>query len=65
MSQKIDIMQDVNLDALFEATADAVEEAIYNAMCMADDIKGPLGREVFALDLETLKSLMDKHYSSV
>lgn len=58
-------MQDVNLDALFEATADAVEEAIYNAMCMADDIKGPLGREVFALDLETLKSLMDKHYSSV
>jgi len=65
VSQKIDIMQDVNLDALFEATADAVEEAIYNAMCMADDIKGPLGREVFALDLETLKSLMDKHYSSV
>ena len=65
MSQKIDIMQDVNLDALFEATADATEEAIYNAICMAEDMKGPLGREVYALDLENLKSLMNKYYSPV
>lgn len=65
MSQNIDIMQDTNLDALFEATADATEEAIYNALCMAEDMKGPIGREVFALDLENLKSMMDKHYSPV
>jgi len=58
-------MQDANLDALFEATADAVEEAIYNALCMAEDMKGPVGREVYALDLENLKSLMKKHYSPV
>jgi D-aminopeptidase len=38
-----------------------VEEAIYNVLCMAEDTKGPLGREVKAMDLERLKVVMEKY----
>ena len=59
--QKIDVLEDNNLNSLFEAAADATEEAIYNALCMADDMRGPLGRQVKALDLEWLKRFMAKN----
>ena len=42
---------------LFEAAADVVEESICNAVCMAGTIKGPQGRIVEAIDLDTLRSL--------
>jgi len=58
-------MEDVNLNALFEATADATEEAIYNVLTMAEDMKGPQGMEVYALNLEMLKRTMDKYYVEV
>jgi D-aminopeptidase len=59
--QKIDLLEDVNIDSLFEAAADATEEAIYNVLCMAEDQRGPVGREVKALDLEKLRRLMAKY----
>ena len=59
--QKIHVLEDENINSLFEAAADATEEAIYNALCMADDMKGPVGREVKALDLEKLRILMAKY----
>jgi D-aminopeptidase len=59
--QKIDVLEDENINPLFEAAADATEEAIYNALCIAEDMKGPVGREVKALDLEKLKILMAKY----
>ena len=59
--QGVDILVDETIDALFECAADAVEEAIYNVLCMAEDTKGPLGREVKAIDLERLKVVMEKY----
>jgi D-aminopeptidase len=59
--QTIEVIQDVTINALFEAAADATEEAIYNTLCMAEDMTGPLGREVKALDLERLQRMMAKY----
>jgi D-aminopeptidase len=61
VAQGVDILVDETIDALFECAADAVEEAIYNVLCMAEDTKGPLGREVKAMDLERLKVVMEKY----
>lgn len=59
--QSIDVLVDDTINALFECAADATEEAIYNVLCMAEDTKGPLGREIKAMDLERLKSVMEKY----
>lgn len=60
-TQMVPLVEDQSLNALFEAAADSVEEAIYNAVFMAEDTKGPLGREVKAIDLEKVKSFMEKY----
>lgn len=52
VSKRIDVMEDTSIGALFEAAADAVEEAIYNALCMAETMVGLAGKKVEALDLE-------------
>jgi D-aminopeptidase len=59
--QSIDILVDDTINALFECAADATEEAIYNVLCMAEDVTGPLGREVKAIDLDRLKSVMENY----
>ena len=60
VAQQIPVIEDVSINALFEATADVVEEAIYNALCMAQDMTGPSG-EVKALDLERVRAMMEKY----
>ena len=59
--QSVDVVHDVTINGLFECAVDATEEAIYNVLCMAEDTKGPLGREVKAMDLDRLKAVMEKH----
>lgn len=59
--QSVDVLVDDTINALFECAADATEEAIYNVLCMAEDTRGPLGREIKAMDLERLKSVMEKY----
>lgn len=61
ISQTMDLVQDQAMNPLFEAAADCVEEAIYNAVCMAQDTKGPLGVEMKAIDQELVKQLMTKY----
>jgi D-aminopeptidase len=56
----IDMIDDRTIDALFEASADAVEESILNAVCMAETLTGN-GSTVEALDLEKVKQLMEKY----
>ncbi|KAB8349506.1 hypothetical protein FH972_023532 [Carpinus fangiana] len=56
-----DTVADHEIDSLFAATADAVEESIYNAICMAQTTTGPLGRKVEAVDLEALKEAVEAH----
>lgn len=57
---KIHVVEDQTINALLEASADVVEEAILNAVFMADSMKGN-GNEVEALDLERVKELMRKY----
>ncbi len=63
--QSTQLLEENTINALFEAVADSVEEAIYNVLCMAEDQIGPLGRETKALPLDTLRRLMDKYYVDV
>jgi D-aminopeptidase len=43
---------------LFEATAEATEEAIVNALCMATTMTGVAGRTTYALPLDRLREVM-------
>lgn len=52
-------LYDDDLSPFFEATADAVEEAIYNALCMAETMTGPNGERVEAIDLEKVKAWVE------
>lgn len=54
-------IDDQSINGLFEAAADATEEAIYNAICMAKTTVGHKGKTVDAIDLEQLKGIMEKY----
>lgn len=63
-SHMIETVDDQTINALFEATADATEEAIYNTLCMAETLTGNRGHRIEALPLDKLRDIMDKyHYS--
>ncbi|KPM36169.1 hypothetical protein AK830_g10393 [Neonectria ditissima] len=57
----IDYVDDQTINGLFEAVADATEEAIYNALCMAETMTGNMGRTVEALPLDKVKEIMAKY----
>ncbi len=50
-----------HLDPFFEATAEAVEEAILNALCAAETMTGYRGHKVYALPLDELQDVMKKY----
>lgn len=50
-----------DLDSLFSAVAECVEEAIYNALCCAETVEGQKGRRIEAIDLEWLKKMLKKN----
>ncbi|MBK9712484.1 MAG: P1 family peptidase [Kouleothrix sp.] len=52
------------IDPLFVATADAVEEAILNALCAAETMTGYRGRTVHALPLDELQRVMARYRPS-
>ncbi|ROW03650.1 hypothetical protein VPNG_07159 [Cytospora leucostoma] len=52
---------DQSINGLFEAAADATEEAIYNAICMAETTVGHQGQKVDAIDLDQLKGILEKY----
>ncbi len=56
----IDMIDDQTINALFEASADAVEEAILNAVFMAQSMEGN-GNRIDALNLDKVKKLMNKY----
>jgi len=49
------------MDDLFVATADAVEESILNALCAAETITGYKGRTVYAVPLDELQRVMARY----
>lgn len=54
-------MDDSWLNEMFEAAADAIEEAIYNALCLAETMVGGQGHRIEALPLERVKLIMEKY----
>jgi D-aminopeptidase len=50
----VKMLPHVQMNELFEAAAEAVEEAILNALCMAQTMTGLRGRTVHALPLDEL-----------
>lgn len=57
----IDVLDDTTINAMFNATAEAVEESILNALCMAETMTGFQGRTIEALDLGKLQDVMSKY----
>ncbi|KAF7533600.1 hypothetical protein G7054_g6969 [Neopestalotiopsis clavispora] len=57
----MEIIDDTSINGLIEAAADATEEAIYNALCMAEDFTGFQDRKVEALPLGRLQQIMEKY----
>ncbi len=54
-----------NLADLFEAVADATQEAIVNALCMATTTVGIAGRTSHAIPLDRLQDVMRKYHRLV
>ncbi len=57
----VEVTDDQSINALFEAAADATEEAIYNALCMAETMTGFKDSKIEALPLEKLKEIMARY----
>ncbi|TPX07108.1 uncharacterized protein E0L32_011003 [Thyridium curvatum] len=57
----VDVVEDSTMNGLFEAAADATEEAIYNVLCMAETLTGLAGHTIEALPLDKLREIMDKY----
>lgn len=55
-----DLVDDASINGLFEAAAEATEEAIYNAVCMAETMVGNQGNKIEALPLERVREIMEK-----
>src|SRR5512138_2833592 len=58
MVYRMKILLDQRLDPLYEATIEATEEAILNALCMARDMDGANGNVSSALPLEDVRELV-------
>lgn len=57
----VEVTDDHTINALFEAAADATEEAIYNALCGAETMVGNKGHVVEALPLDRVKDIMGRY----
>ncbi len=60
MTHKIDVLLDRAIGPLYEAVIEATEEAILNALCLAEDMTGQSGNFAPALPLERVVELMGK-----
>ena len=61
MTHKIEILLDRAIGPLYEAVIEATEEAIVNALCMADDMTGQGGNFAPALPLDRVAEIMAKY----
>ena len=61
--EQINVVPPVAMNGLFHGVADAVEEAIGNALCAAQTMVGYNGRTATAMPLDLVTTLMRKAYS--
>ncbi|KAF4976718.1 hypothetical protein FZEAL_6654 [Fusarium zealandicum] len=57
----LQFVDDQSINGLLEAAADATQEAIYNALCMAETMTGYMDRTVDALPLDRVQEIMAKY----
>ncbi|KAI4146739.1 MAG: hypothetical protein LQ340_005825, partial [Diploschistes diacapsis] len=62
IERRAEVVHDQCLNGLFECAADAVEEAIYNSLCMARTTVGPEGLVAEEIDLGVLADLLERYY---
>ena len=61
MTAKLEVLLDEACDPLYEATVECTEEAIINALCMADEMRGPTGHVAPALPLDRLTDILRRY----
>jgi D-aminopeptidase len=61
MTAKLEVLLDEACDPLYEATVECAEEAIVNALCMADEMRGPTGHVAPALPLDRLTDILSRY----
>src|SRR5262249_26307472 len=61
MTHKLDVLLDRATAPLYEAVIEATEEAIVNALCMADDMTGQGGNFAPGLPLDRVTKILDKY----
>jgi D-aminopeptidase len=54
-------VEPIDINPLFIAASEATEEAIVNALFMANDMEGRDGHKVYALPIERVLKIMDRH----
>ncbi|MCB9703274.1 MAG: P1 family peptidase [Myxococcales bacterium] len=58
MIYRIKVLQDPRMNPIYEAAIDATEEAIINALCMAETMAGHSGHTAPAIPLDRLREIM-------
>ncbi|HVR62393.1 MAG TPA: P1 family peptidase [Polyangia bacterium] len=61
MTARLDVLLDEACDPLYEAVVEGTEEAILNALCMADEMRGQSGHLAPALPLDRLAQILRAH----
>jgi D-aminopeptidase len=61
MTATLDVLLDEACDPLYEATVECTEEAIANALCMADEMQGQSGHVAPALPLDRLQEILGRY----
>jgi D-aminopeptidase len=61
MTATLDVLLDEACDPLYEAVVECTEEAIVNALCMADEMRGPTGHVAPALPLDRLAEILRRY----
>jgi D-aminopeptidase len=61
MTHKIEVLLDDMCDGLYQAVMECTEEAIVNALCMAEDMTGASGHFAPALPLDRLCEILSRH----
>jgi len=64
MTHQIEILLDDACDGLYEAVVECTEEAIVNALCMAEDMRGQGGHFAPALPLDDLVKILSRHHAA-
>lgn len=61
MTTRLEVLLDAACDGLYEAVAECTEEAIVNALCMAEDMRGQSDHFAPALPLGALAEILGQH----